>query len=109
LSVILKWILFVDRDSEGGMGIESYDRGDKRGGQGRGRGRPPGLKGKEIGMSVSKVNKIKQQALEIWDNTESHCTQSHSHIPYLITSFMLLHHKTESNMGNIKVNTGNRC
>lgn len=81
LSVILKWILFVDRDFEGGMDAESSDRGDKRGVRGKGRGRPPGLKGKEIGMSVSKVNKIKQPALEIWGNTESHCTQSHSYIP----------------------------
>jgi hypothetical protein len=47
------------------MGADSYDRRDKRGGRGKGRGRPPGLKGKEIGTSLSKANNIKQQALQI--------------------------------------------
>jgi hypothetical protein len=43
--------LFIDRDSDGGTAANSYDR---REGRGKGRGRPPGLTGKEIGRSISK-------------------------------------------------------
>ncbi|PNF38309.1 ATP-dependent RNA helicase DHX36 [Cryptotermes secundus] len=52
----------TDRDSEDGMGAESYDRGDKRGGRGKGRGRPPGLKGREIGLYYRDKMRSKKQA-----------------------------------------------
>lgn len=42
----------TDRDSVGGTAANSYDR---RVGHGKGRGRPAGLRGREIGRSVNKT------------------------------------------------------
>jgi hypothetical protein len=45
----------VDRASESDVGAHSYSRE----GRGKGKGRPPGLRGKEIGTFVNKAHTIK--------------------------------------------------